>query len=366
MPSSERDFDALTVRPGPQQVLFEDGAYSVLPAWLRQIGTQKVLILHRDLGYKAALPYLPDLSEFNAAEYYFEGECSHSIATKLSDYIVANDFDAIVAIGGGKILDTAKAAAVASGNTPVFLLPTLASNCAPYSTISVYYTSAHEPDGFEVHAMQPTGLLIEPRVILTAPLDTLIAGIGDTLAKWYECVGGFTRSWSNSVSIAKSAALLCRDIPLEYGQQAIADHHSNNPSTSWARVVETIIVTAGLVGAFGGDAGRATGAHAVANGLVVHRLTTHVLHGTQVAYGILVQLALEHRGAELADLKSRYPDLGLPTTLSDVGILAPVATDFELIAREATTQGSTIHALHNTKTDFDSVVNAISELQNQI
>ena len=44
------------------------------------------------------------------------------------------------------------------------------------------------------------------------------------------------------------------------------------------------------------------GAHAIHNGLTFIPETHRVLHGQKVAYGILVQLALEGRTDEIAEL----------------------------------------------------------------
>ena len=65
---------------------------------------------------------------------------------------------------------------------------------------------------------------------------------------------------------------------------------------------------------------RVAAAHAVHNGLTVLPQTEKFLHGTKVAYGILVQSALLSQDDVLAALIAAYQRFNLPTTLRELDV----------------------------------------------
>jgi uncharacterized oxidoreductase len=71
-----------------------------------------------------------------------------------------------------------------------------------------------------------------------------------------------------------------------------------------------------MVGGLGERYTRVAAAHAVHNGLTVLPQTDKFLHGTKVAYGILVQSALLGQDDVLAQLVQAYQRFNLPTTLA--------------------------------------------------
>src|SRR5262245_32078798 len=70
----------------------------------------------------------------------FGGECSSSEIKRVAAAARENQARVIVGAGGGKVLDTARAAA-ADVNLPVVNCPTVASSDAPCSALSVVYTA---------------------------------------------------------------------------------------------------------------------------------------------------------------------------------------------------------------------------------
>ena len=68
----------------------------------------------------------------------FGGECTLEEVNAHVDRLEGSGVDVIVALGGGKCVDTGKAVAHRLG-LPVVVVPTLASNDAPCSALSVMY-----------------------------------------------------------------------------------------------------------------------------------------------------------------------------------------------------------------------------------
>jgi len=73
----------------------------------------------------------------------FRGECSIEEITAHAEALSKERIDCVIAAGGGKCIDTGKGVAFRLG-TPVVIVPTLASNDAPCSALSVLYS----PEGF--------------------------------------------------------------------------------------------------------------------------------------------------------------------------------------------------------------------------
>ncbi len=159
-------------------------------------------------------------------------------------------------------------------------------------------------------------MLVEPRIILNAPAEYLLAGIGDTLAKWYEAVvlAPQPTALPLTVRLGINGALAIRDVLLASSETALADQRRGDLTQAFRDVVEAIIAGGGMVGGLGERYTRVAAAHAVHNGLTVLPQTDKFLHGTKVAYGILVQSALLGQDDVLAQLVQAYQRFNLPTT----------------------------------------------------
>jgi glycerol dehydrogenase len=87
--------------------------------------------------------------------------------------------------GWGKSLDTSKAVGVET-RVPVVTVPTIAATCAAVTPLTVrYHDDGHFRDLFPLN-QAPAVVIIDTEIIAAAPLRWLAAGLGDTLAKWYE------------------------------------------------------------------------------------------------------------------------------------------------------------------------------------
>ncbi|MCY1526602.1 Iron-containing alcohol dehydrogenase [compost metagenome] len=98
-----------------------------------------------------------------------------------------------------------------------------------------------------------------------------------------------------------------------------------------------------LMSGLGFESGGLSIAHALTRGLPKINGVAASAHGLQVALGLLVQLDLEQRAdGMLADLKQWYAQVGLPTTLRELGATGTpsdaelaLAADLSLKARHA-------------------------------
>ena len=115
----------------------------------------------------------------------FNGECSKSEVDRLVALARDNGCDIIVGVGGGKILDTAKAVAYYL-ESPVIICPTIASTDAPCSALSVLYTDDGQFDKYLFLKANPNIVLMDTTVIAASPVRLTVAGMGDALATYFE------------------------------------------------------------------------------------------------------------------------------------------------------------------------------------
>lgn len=317
--------DFLTIHPGPQAYICAEGVLASLPMRLHKLGITRVLIVHGTISWQKAQQFLEPLliSDIHVDEFHFVGEASEEAIATISQRATDTGAEAIIGLGGGKIQDTAKYAAYLSASLPFIAIPTLASNCAPWTSVAVVYNPDGSMDRLEVLPVQAKMLLIEPALIIDSPKDYFIAGMADTLAKWYESDAILSLSenqMSPMLFMARKAASLCQAVILKHGNKALADLEAGFISPELSAVIEIIISISGTVGGFGDYLARTTIAHEIHDAITVFPESHHFLHGHKVGYGILVQLAVENKWEEISKLKDFYLPLGIPTSLKEMGL----------------------------------------------
>lgn len=255
---------SLIVRGAPQEYECRSGAWDELEVHLNRRKITHVLVLHGKNSWKAAKPYFPDLANVETEFVYYGGECTDEKTAELASIMIANKLTGIVAVGGGKIADLGKAVAH-QVQKPVIILPTLAATCAAYTPLSVIYNEDGSMERYDVFPTSNALVLIEPAVLLHSPINLMIAGIGDTVAKWYEADAMISQLPVQAIEIqvASFAAKKCRDILLLDSQDALKAMEQKEINQAFLNVVETNILLGGMVGGFGDDYGRTAGAHSI-------------------------------------------------------------------------------------------------------
>ena len=274
----------------------------------------------------------------------FNGECCKSEIDRVMKKCQESGCDVVVGIGGGKIHDTAKAAAHYL-KLPVIIVPTIASTDAPCSALSVIYT---EEGVFEEYLFLPSSpdmVLVDTEIISKAPVRLLIAGMGDALATYFEaracrrsdsgnCLGGKT------TMAALALAELCYETLLADGVNAMLAVKEK----VCTKAVENIIEANTYLSGIGFESGGLAGAHAIHNGLTVIEATHDLYHGEKVAFGTIVQLILENApDEELEDVIEFCLLLGLPITLADLGIKEVKADEIMEVAKLAAADNDTLN-----------------------
>lgn len=351
----------IIIRGAPAEYVCKSGVLDELEDKLKSRSITRVLIVSGVKSWYAARYYFPNLKSIHVSHAFYKGQCTVTEISRVTALAKNHAVDAIIGVGGGKVLDVVKAAAYTSG-TKSILIPTLASNCAPWTPLSVIYSNEGVMTHYDVYPMSVDILLVEPRILVEAPVPLLIAGIGDTLAKWYEADVQISKLSDPPVAlkVAHHTARLCAEEMFDHAEQAIGDAKEVSVSNAFVKVVESIIMLGGMVGGFGDSYGRIAGAHSIHNGMTIAPESHEALHGNKVAYGILVQLLLEQNESEVERLLPFYQKLGLPTSLYELNIPSKW---IDQIAQQSTRNEESIHHLRSEKITATEVAQAMRYLE---
>lgn len=274
----------------------------------------------------------------------FAGECSQPEIDAGVAAARSAGAGVVIGAGGGKALDTARAVAAVLG-LPVVNCPTLASSDAPCSALSVVYKTDGAFDRYIFYPRNPDLVLVDTAVVAAAPRRFLVSGMGDALATWYEArtviearspnqLGGRT-----TLAAGALAELCCQTLYADGVEAAIAvEQGAVTPALE--RIVEANTLLSGL----GFESGGLAIAHSVHNGLTAAPPTHAYLHGEKVAFGLLVQLVVEGRPtAEFEQVRAFCREVGLPTTLADIGLVDIDDAMISRIAELTVADGETAH-----------------------
>ena len=205
----------------------------------------------------------------------------------------------------GALLDTAKALARRLG-LPVVAIPTIAATCAAWTPLSVWYNDAGQALQFEIFDDANFLVLVEPHIILNAPAEYLLAGIGDTLAKWYEAVvlAPQPETLPLTVRLGINGALAIRDVLLESSETALADQQRGELTQTFRDVVDAVIAGGGMVGGLGERYTRVAAAHANHHAGFTSRFVHQISDVTLAAMALKQQMFCPRRVKTLRQIRA--------------------------------------------------------------
>lgn len=346
-------------RPGVSEYISGSGALSALDSRLEGFSTP--LIVTGEKSYNAFKKFYPGNREFRVARY--DGTASYEDMRRIADEY-GEGVDVVLGVGGGRVIDTAKGVAQFL-NKEYITVPTVIATCAPYAPVAAVY---HPDRTFrEVGYFKRTAYacVADLDLLIESPEEYFVAGIGDTLAKWYEAVVLVERSNKYNdpfVRMGLEAAKITRDVLLRDSKEALSSMKEGKVTEQFKNAVDTVFAIAGAVGCFAVQYGRMAGAHAVHNGLTLIEETHSVLHGTKVSYGILVQLLAEGKKEEVERLIPFYKENNLAYNLASVKIVDDVENKIKVVSEFAASDKETFKLAVDNCTP-EVVATAMRELE---
>jgi glycerol dehydrogenase len=271
--------------------------------------------------------------------------------------------DVAIGIGGGSTIDAVKAAGHLAGIRWVSA-PTVASTDAPASALSVIYTEEGEFEEYRFFPHNPDLVLVDTQLVANAPVKFLVAGVGDALATWLEAratqrAHATTMAGGLQTETALALARLSWDLIWENALPAIAAVQDDLVTPAVEKLVEANTLLSGL----GFESGGLAAAHAIHNGLTAAPQTHGLTHGQKVNIGSLAQLVLEGAPTEeIRDFIIFTTKVGLPNTLTEIGLKTTDVEDLQRVAELSVVEGETIHNMPFPVTAAD-VVDALRSIE---
>jgi glycerol dehydrogenase len=182
----------------------------------------------------------------------------------------------------------------------------------------------------------PDSVIVDTKILASAPAHLLAFGIGDAIAKYFEArqcarASGRNMFGHQPTESALGVAKLCYDTLRADAEAALAIAGSGVPNDAFERVVEATILMAGI----GFESGGLSVTHALTRGLPGLPGLGSVPHGYLISYGLMVQLKLERDQEKLhAELYNWLPRIGLPRNLGDLTKKVATPAQWDQAAKE--------------------------------
>jgi glycerol dehydrogenase len=188
-------------------------------------------------------------------------------------------------------------------------------------------------------------VLIDTQLVANAPVQFLVAGIGDALATWVEAraakrANADTMAGGRQTETGVALAQLSWDLLHDNALQAIEAVKAKVVTPALEKIVEANTLLSGL----GFESGGLAAAHAIHNGLTAAPQAHGLAHGQKVNIGTLAQLVMEGApAAEIEDFVVFTTRVGLPNTLTEIGLTVDDTDVLRAVADAATVESETIH-----------------------
>ena len=299
-------------------------------------------------------------AKLEVEDVQFGGDSTRAEAARVAQIAKERGADIIVAVGGGKTLDTAKAAAAQAG-TKMVTCPTMASTDSPTSSFTVWYDEKGVCQGFESWGVNPDLVLVDSQVIAQAPVRAFVAGMGDALSTWLEAEAVHQTRGPNliggvSTMAALAIARLCYDTVMTHGIEAKRAVEQKLVTPAVEKVIEANTLLSGI----GFESCGVATAHMIANCLPGFPECHGLMHGEEVAFGIISQLCLDDAMpvGEMHRIVDFMIAVGLPVTFADIHLEGVTRERLKKIGDICAGPGSLCHN-HPFKVTSDTIVDAM-------
>ncbi|MGW2492863.1 iron-containing alcohol dehydrogenase family protein, partial [Streptomyces sp. NPDC001606] len=245
------------------------------------------------------------------ATWYEVGGGTLDDAVRLAGELKSGHYDAVVALGGGKVIDCAKFAAARVGLPLVAVATNLAHDgiCSPVSILD------NDAGRGSYGVPTPVALLIDLDVVREAPLRFVRSGIGDAVSNISAVADWELSHKVNGEKIDGLAAAMARQ-----AGEAVLRHPGGCGDDAFLTVLAEGLVLSGIAMSIAGHTRPSSGAcHEIGHALDLLYPGRAASHGEQV--GLAAAFAMRLRGDEegsllMAETLHRH---GLPVTAAELG-----------------------------------------------
>lgn len=313
---------------GAGRYIQESGALASAAAEAKRLG-KKALIIAGPRAWAATEGKIE--KSLNEAGFPFElsiygGQNTYEQAKEHALQALTSGCDMIIGVGGGRIMDQAKATAHFAGSLPVMQIPTSTGTCAAYAPLSVMYTAEGASLGSLRYDHEVSCILVDMDVICKQPPRYAASGIMDGMAKLIEIQNGRDHIDPSEVSIglftAYSLATMTYAMFEKEAHQACRDIAEGKLTKAVEDITFLSIAITGVISGVSKGFGQSALGHE-AYELIRTFFTQEAkdyLHGEIVAVGNCLQLAFNGHPEQIIPYQEFMKSMDMPLTLEDIGI----------------------------------------------
>ncbi|WP_328718205.1 iron-containing alcohol dehydrogenase family protein [Streptomyces sp. NBC_00247] len=301
--------------PSPLVVDIRRGAMDDLAGVLhdQRISTSGKLAIAISEGSGRALkdrlaPLLP------GADWYSVSDGTIDSAVRLANGIKGNRYDAVVGLGGGKIIDVAKYAAARVGLPLVAVATNLSHDglCSPVATLD------NDNGRGSYGVPTPIAVVIDLDVVRRAPARYIRSGIGDAVSN-ISCVADWELAQRvNGEEVDGLAAAMARQ-----AGEAVLRHPGGIADDEFLKVLAEGLVLTGISMAVAGDSRPASGAcHEINHAFDLLHPARAASHGEQVGLGACFAMHLRGAAEQSQQMAVVFRRHGLPVLPEEIGFTA--------------------------------------------
>ncbi|MFJ3304255.1 iron-containing alcohol dehydrogenase family protein [Streptomyces sp. NPDC086549] len=245
------------------------------------------------------------------ATWYEVGGGTLDDAVTLAGDIRAGHFDAVVGLGGGKIIDCAKFAAARVG-LPLVAVPTNLAHdglCSPVATLD------NDAGRGSYGVPNPIGVVIDLDVIREAPVRFVRAGIGDAISNINSIADWELSHRVTGEKIDGLAAAMARQ-----AGESVLRHPGGVGDNGFLQVLAEALVLTGIAMSISGDSRPASGScHEINHAFDLLFPKRAASHGEQCGLGAAFAMYLRGAHEEAAYMAEVLRRHGLPVLPEEIG-----------------------------------------------
>jgi glycerol-1-phosphate dehydrogenase [NAD(P)+] len=245
-------------------------------------------------------------------------------AVKLADAMRGKRYDAVVGLGGGKIIDVTKYAAARVGLPLVAVATNLSHDgiCSPIATLD------NDNGRGSYGVPSPIAVVIDLDVIRAAPARYVRAGIGDVLSNLSALADWQLSQAQTGEPIDGLAAAMSRS-----AGEAVLRHPGGIGDDDFLVTLAEGLVLTGIAMSISGDSRPSSGAcHEISHAFDLLHPQRAAAHGEQVGLGAAFAMHLRGAHRESALIAATLRRHGLPVLPEEIGFTAQEFVDAVLFA----------------------------------
>ncbi|MEM0203231.1 MAG: sn-glycerol-1-phosphate dehydrogenase [Archaeoglobaceae archaeon] len=332
----------------PSLVYLQRGAFSKIPKVVEKINSQNAIILTDQVVSEI----LKDRIEKLGFEKIIVTEANLLEARKIEAMLSYSEVDAIVGIGGGKVLDVSKVVA-SELNVPFISVPTTASHDGIASPVASF---KEQGKPISISAKAPIAVVADIDIIEKCPPRLIHSGFGDLISNITA-----VKDWK-----------LSRDLTGESYNEVIASIatipaylmlNKAKDNLSLKEELETLLrglIMSGVAISMAGSSRPASGAEHKFSHAIDYLGYGFGTHGEQVGIGtIIFEFMYEnHYGdGDWRAIKEAMKKVGAPTKLGEIGLSKDQAIEALLHAKRIRRRRFTIlEALNPNREEFEKIL----------